>query len=94
MYSQAGLFSASDFSGLPTRAEAERELARGPRCRCCVHARVHLTRYIGSTLFFDDNPEQLQLALPAADRERFTPRLIAACIVLFGRARVELHERS
>ncbi len=75
------------------RAAAERELARGPRCRCCVSPRVHLTRYVGSLLFLDDDPELLQRALPAADAARFTVRTIAACIVLYGRARVALHER-
>lgn len=75
------------------RAEAERELARGPRCRCCLSARVHLSKYVGSLLFLDDNPELLRRALPAADTARFTVRVIAACIVLYGRARVELHER-
>ncbi len=79
---------------LPTRAEAQRQLTSAPRCRCCVSARVHLARYVGSTLFFDDNPEQLQLALPASDRGWLTPRLIAACIALYGRERVSLHATS
>jgi len=76
------------------RAEAERELARGPRCRCCTTALVHLGKYVGSILFLDDNPELLQRALPPDDRARFGVRAIAACIVLYGRARVELYERS
>jgi hypothetical protein len=75
------------------RAQAKRELARGPRCLCCLSPRVHLSKFVGSLLFLDDNPELLHRALPAADWARFTVRTIAACIVLYGRARVELHER-
>lgn len=78
---------------IAARADAERELARVPRCRCCVSARVHLAKYLGSTLFFDDKPELLRSALPAADRARWTVRAVAACIVLYGRPRVELHGR-
>jgi hypothetical protein len=74
------------------RTQAQRELLRGPRCRCCVSARVHLGRFVGSTLFFDDDPEKLRLALPPA--ERLTTREIAACIVLYGRERVDLLPRT
>jgi hypothetical protein len=74
------------------RAEAKRIIERGPHCRCCVGPRVHLTRFIGSTLFFDDDPEKLRLALPPGDR--LTARVIAACIVLHGRERVELFPRT
>ena len=56
------------------RAEAEREVAEAPRCGCCVTARVHLVKYVGSTLFLDDDPEQLQLAFPASERAEWTPR--------------------
>jgi hypothetical protein len=77
-----------------TRADAEREVSRAPRCSCCLTARVHLAKYIGSTLFLDDNPDQLQLALPIAERAQWTPRLLAAFILLSGRARVDLHPRT
>jgi hypothetical protein len=73
---------------------AERELARAPRCGCCVSPRVHLTKYVGSTLFFDDDPASLRRALPQAERARWSDRLIAAFIMLYGRARVSLFERS
>jgi hypothetical protein len=43
---------------------------------------------IGSTLFFDDDPEQLMLAFNADSRDGMSPRLLAACIVLFGRPRL------
>jgi hypothetical protein len=76
------------------RAEGKRILGRRAHCGCCVSAYVHLSRYVGSTLFFDDKPEQLHRALPPADRDAFSPRLIAACIVLHGRPRVELYPRT
>jgi hypothetical protein len=76
------------------RNEAERELARAPRCGCCVSPRVHLAKYVGSTLFFDDAPESLRRALPSAERARWSDRLLAAFIMLYGRARVSLFGRS
>jgi hypothetical protein len=79
---------------LEAHAEAERQLARAPRCGCCLTPRVHLGRYVGSTLFLDDDPEMLRLALPPAERPRWSPRLLAACVVLYGRPRVELLPRS
>ena len=70
------------------REMAQRVLGRGPHCLCCVSARVHLARYVGSTLFFDDDPEELRQALPPG--EQLGAREIAACIVLHGRERVDL----
>jgi hypothetical protein len=87
-FSVLGVDDATD-----ARTEAERELSRAARCRCCVSARVHLGKYVGSTLFLDDNPQLLHSSLPPADRARFTMRTVAACIVLYGRPRVELYER-
>jgi hypothetical protein len=72
------------------RSLAETELARGPRCGCCLTPQIHLTRFVGSTLFLDDDPTKLLAAFPRDARGQFTTRLIAACIVLFGRARVSL----
>jgi hypothetical protein len=72
------------------RSEAERELARGPRCGCCLTPRIHLTRFVGSTLFLDDDPHALLAAIPLDQRGNFTPRLIAACIIVHGRAREAL----
>jgi hypothetical protein len=76
------------------RVAAEQELANSLPCGCCLTARIHLTQYFGSTLFLDDDPRQLQLAVPVAARRRWTTRLIAACIVLYGRERVALAQRS
>jgi hypothetical protein len=72
------------------RVAAERELARGPRCRCCLAPRVHLARYVGSTIFTDDDPAALLRAIPLAERGEWSERLIAACIVLHARPRVSL----
>jgi hypothetical protein len=72
------------------RRDAERELQRAPRCNCCISPRVHLTTYIGSILFSDDTPATLRRALPAAERERWSERLLAAFILLFGRPRERL----
>lgn len=79
---------------LEARLAAARELERAPRCGCCVSPRIHLAQSVGSTLFFDDDPAELQRALPFADRARWTARLVAACIVRYGRARVDLYART
>jgi hypothetical protein len=81
-------------SSSEARSAAERELAQGPRCGCCVSARVHLSRFFGSTLFLDDDPTQLWLAIPLTERERWTPSIVAACIVLHGRARCDLYRQD
>jgi hypothetical protein len=81
-------------AALPSRGEAERELARAPYCGCCVSPRVHLAKFVGSTLFLDDKPSSLRSALPFAERARWSERLIGALIVLFGRPRVTLAGRS
>jgi hypothetical protein len=67
--------------------QAERELASARRCSCCANALAHLRDRLGSTLFLDDDPEQLASAFPPDERDRFTPRLLAACILLYGRPR-------
>jgi hypothetical protein len=76
------------------RADAERELARARPCRCCLTPRIHLTKYVGSTLFLDDDPAELQRAIPRAEHSSWTQRLVAACIILYGRPRLTLFERS
>jgi hypothetical protein len=68
---------------------AVREVRRAPRCFCCVSQRAHLAIHVGSTLFLDDDPFQLQQAVPIEERAFVTPQLIAALIVLHGRARVD-----
>jgi hypothetical protein len=94
MHSHSLASLALDATPLEARAEAEHQLARVTPCRCCVNPRVHLSRYIGSTLFLDDDPAELQQAIPPAERARWTVRLIAACIVLYGRARLDAFGRS
>jgi hypothetical protein len=56
--------------------------------------RQHLSKRLGSTLFLDDNPAELQRALPRAEHEHWTERLLAACILLWGRPRTTLYGRS
>ncbi len=58
------------------------------RCR-----RVLALRFdrLGSTLFRDDDPRSLVRAFDAADRDGCTIRLLAACVVLFGRDRMSVH---
>jgi hypothetical protein len=78
--------------GAASSAEAIRAarhvLDDAPGCGCCISHRVHLTRYVGSTLFLDDDPRQLAQAVPPRERTVWTERLFAACIVLYGRTRV------
>ena len=76
------------------RAEAERELARARPCGCCVGPRAHLATHVGSILFLDDDPAELQRAIPRAEHAWWTRRLVAACIVLYGRPRLTLFARS
>jgi len=76
------------------RLDAERELARAQPCGCCLTLRIHLTKYIGSTLFTDDDPAALQRAIPRHEHRRWTQRLLAACVVLWGRPRFTPFGRS
>jgi hypothetical protein len=75
------------------RARAARLLAR-EHCGCCISPQVHLARFVGITLFLDDDPVELQRAIPSAERARWTVQVVAACIVLYGRARVTLYEKG
>jgi hypothetical protein len=76
------------------RIDAERELARARPCGCCLTPRIHLTKWVGSTLFLDDDPAALLRAIPRGERASWTTRLVAACIVLYGRPRITLFGRS
>ncbi len=67
---------------------AANELARARRCGCCLTPRIHLATYVGSTLFLDDDPAELQRAIPRAEQAVWTKRLVAACIILYGRPRL------
>jgi len=44
---------------------------------------------IGSTLFIDDDPEELILAFDPAETDGDALRTLAACIVLTGRSRLK-----
>jgi hypothetical protein len=59
-----------------------------PRCRSLI---AHRFERLGSSLFRDEDPRSLARAFSAADRDGCTVRLLAACIVLFGREREPLH---
>lgn len=69
---------------------AQRELARARRCGCCSSLLAHVYDRLGSNLFLDDDPLQLAQAFDQGDRDRFTPRVLASCIVVSGRPRVDL----
>jgi hypothetical protein len=75
---------------LEARRRATLLLHRARPTDCCASPLAHVFHRLGSTLFFDDDPEQLARAFPAREREQFSPRLLAACIVLSGRERVSL----
>jgi hypothetical protein len=67
-------------------------LAAYLEARHCVHCcRVIEQRFdrLGSTLFRDDDPYELARCFDGADA--CTVRLLAACIVLFGRDRESVH---
>lgn len=66
------------------------ELACAPRCRCCPDLLGHLRLRVGSTLFLDDDPAQLALAFPTDERAAYSPRLLAACVLVHGRRRVSV----
>ena len=57
------------------------------RCRSVLNQRF---ARLGSTLFRDDDPRALARAFDSADRDGCTVRLLAACIVLFGRDREQV----
>jgi len=68
---------------------AARELISGvvhcPRC-----SRVLSQRFdrLGSTLFYDDDPRKLIQAFDRLDHDACTLRLLAACIIVYGRDRM------
>jgi hypothetical protein len=68
-------------------------LNRAGHIDCCGNALAHVHHRLGSTFFLDDDPVQLSRAFPAAERDQFNPRLLAACVVLWGRARVSVFDR-
>jgi hypothetical protein len=77
-----------DVERLPeARWEAEQVLAGARRCRYCSSLLAHIFDRIGSTLFLDDDPDALVEAFDVSERDRFSRRVLAACIVLMGRPR-------
>lgn len=60
-------------------------------CTRCRRLLAHRFERLGSTLFRDDDPRLLARAFEPMDRDGCTVRLLAACIVLFGREREHVH---
>ena len=79
---------------VPLPPFAARQLALGVylEAQHCEHCRRILAERfdrLGSTLFSDDDPRDLAACFDGADA--CTIRLLAACIVLFGRPRESVH---
>lgn len=73
------------------RRAAVRELGRASGCGCGESLLHHVHRRLGSTLFFDDDPQSLLQAFSAAEQVFITQRVLAACIVLTGKERIALY---
>jgi len=58
-------------------------------CERCRRVLAERFDRLGSTLFSDDDPRELAACFDAPDA--CTVRLLAACIVLFGRSRESVH---
>jgi hypothetical protein len=61
----------------------------GQRCRRCHRVLAERFERLGSTLFSDDDPRELASCFEDADA--CTVRMLAACIVLYGRRRETVH---
>jgi hypothetical protein len=72
-------------------APARALYASADHCPRCRNLLAHRFERLGSALFRDEDPRSLARAFDSADRDGCTVRLLAACIVLFGRERVPLH---
>ena len=82
-------FDAATFSAALPKARAT--YAKAACCLRCRQLLAHRFDRLGSTLFRDDNTRALLEAFDTADRDQCSERLLAACIVLFGRDRVGLN---
>ncbi len=71
------------------RRHATRVLSDALRCPRCQKLLGHVFDNLGSTLFLDDDPQQLACAFDDSERDESSARVLAACIVLSGRTRVE-----
>jgi hypothetical protein len=81
-------FDASTIEeAIPAARALHAASAECPRCRNLL---AHRFDRIGSTLFHDDDPRELVRAFAWTDRDGCSVRLLAACIVLFGRERESL----
>ncbi len=67
--------------------ETRMVLSTAPLCPSCRRVLRQMHERLGSTLFYDDDPGVLIRAFDVADRSECTLRLLAACIVEFGRPR-------
>ncbi len=76
------------------RRAAWQELAAAARCGCCGSLVDHVFQRVGSTLFLDEDPLLLLEMFSEAERAFITPRVIAACILLTGRERVDVYPKE
>jgi hypothetical protein len=60
----------------------------------CAFREIMQPRFAATWSDARDAPESLRRALPSAERARWSDRLLAAFIMLYGRARVSLFGRS
>lgn len=72
------------------RRRASKVLSDALRCPRCQKLLGHVFDNLGSTLFLDDDPAALECSFDPSERDAFAARVLAACIVLSGRARVVL----
>ena len=71
------------------RRRASKVLSDALCCPRCQKLLGHVFDKLGSTLFLDDDPAALECAFDPSERDAFAARVLAACIVLSGRPRVE-----
>jgi len=83
---------AFDVLGVKSLSQAKKRatqvLSDALRCPCCQGLLAHLFDRVGSTLFLDDDPSALERCFEPGERDDSAARVLAACIVLSGRARV------
>jgi hypothetical protein len=79
--------SLSVESLVEARRRAEQVLAKAKRCQRCTTLLNHVFDCLGSTLFIDDDPHVLIGAFKPTECDQFSEQVLAAIIVLNGRAR-------